>query len=1149
MGKALRTAGAIVGAIALVATGVGALALGGFAGTLTLGGVSVATLGQIGVGLSMAGSLVEGKPQVGGSSGTPTAFKADPSAGIPVAIDRVGTGGNIVLQATTGEKGKYLNLITVHSLGPIQGYESFSANGEVVPFTTPGRNGEEAAGRYLNRMWRVQRLGTASQTAMAWSATGSKDTPADHGGNVTGFWTANHRLRSLACTLWGLEFDASVYATGVPKPLDVVLGPAVYDPREDSTYPGGNPAGPQRIDDEDTWSFVGRDNPALQALTFAIGRRREGILVAGIGLSPAAIDIAAHVEGANICDANGWKIAGLYYTTDPKYDVYRAMLMTGGGVPVPMGDRLGCMFNAPRVSLDTITADDLAGGFTLQGATSRRGRPNQVIPRVLSEAHGWEVVPVDPVTIDDYVTADGRLVPREIEYKLCPNADQGAQLATYEAVNARELGPVVMKLKPRWGGYKSGDCVTINDASIGLVNQPMLIFRHEDDFQSGAVTLTMRSETAAKHDFCLGRTASPPPVPGLAADDPSQVTAPHTDDWVATGATLTDNGVSIPAIVIVGEMSNPHVTKLLVRYRPTGATDWTMHPAVDLVFDEEVRVELTGLTPETTYELSIAYRSVRGVPSVWTALDDVVAGSYAFDTLGTEDGLLTVYYQDAAPTAPERGDVWFDTNAGNAPWQWDGLAWVDASDNAAVQAIQFATAAQATANTKILTFYQTTTPTALAVGDLWVDTDDATRRVYRWNGSSWLVIADQTGFNIAAGFTGQGALATLSVVDWATKVTGVGKPEDYANKSLVYKQTSPPTGATNDVWIRTDGSGNGLDLWVYNGSGWISGADRTPYNIAMGITGQGPWATASVPSGLTPTVIGGRTQYLDSNGQVYSYRGLYWGYSVGVAAGRNASPLSSDVGSASCAAHTIYLYRQGYSTGYPISVSGHTASGLADDMAYTWFYRPDYGDHFCVFSGYAPSYVASQDGYMLIGDIKTPASSGYYVPPGSTSPDPGTAFDGNYDAFRCVAVSAFLASGQVAGDAKVGDALTLMAPAGDRVLSGAVEAMVIGVAECLTFTTSLGAVLTLSESTPIMTRKGAGFTPRAVRASVANVGLSVPILTEDGELVWDDVTAIAPAGRQPVAHISAKGIGVFAASDHPTGPRLFTHNMWNKVPE
>ncbi|MFZ0267758.1 hypothetical protein [Caulobacter sp.] len=660
MGRSVKKAGMILGGIALVATGVGALAgagllgasaaaVAGSAGGLTLFGVSVATIAQVGAGLTLAGQLMEGRPKVGGATGTAIDFKADPNAGIPVIVDRCGSGGNIVMQATTGASGKYFNAVTVHSLGPIEGYGAFRADDEVVNFTTPGRNGEEAAGKYLNRMWRVSRLGTDSQNALAYTATGSKDTPADHGGSVSGFWTSNHRLRSLACTLWGLEYDTKVFAGGVPRPREEVLGLAVYDPRSDSTYPGGS--GPQRAHDEATWSFSGRSNPFLQALTFAIGRRRNGLLVAGLGLSLAAIDVAAHVEGANVSDLNGWRAAGVYYTTDPKYDVYRAMLMVGGGVPVPLGDRLSCMVNAPRVSMDTITADDLAGGISITGATSRRGRPNTLTARYLSEDHGWDIVPCSPVVIDDFVTADGRTVSRELEYRLCPSADQAAQLLAYEAYNAREYGPVVLALKPRWGGYKPGDCLTIDDARLGIVDQPMLVFMRDDDPETGVVTLTLRSETEAKHDFCLGRTADPPPVPGLTPYD-LKPSVPEGVDWEVIGSTQAGPGGTLPVLVFTGVIRDVNASVVIVDYRQVFDTDpvtygpWSSRewPVSSLELngddDPKVTLNLDGLAPGASYQWRLRYKTVRGVESPGDYLDGgdpVVVGEIDATTVKGRD--------------------------------------------------------------------------------------------------------------------------------------------------------------------------------------------------------------------------------------------------------------------------------------------------------------------------------------------------------------------------------------------------------------------------------------------------------------------------------------------------------------------------------
>lgn len=118
------------------------------------------------------------------------------------------------------------------------------------------------------------------------------------------------------------------------------------------------------------------------------------------------------------------------------------------------------------------------------------------------------------------------------------------------------------------------------------------------------------------------------------------------------------------------------------------------------------------------------------------------------------------FAQNSAPTATATGDIWMDTDDNNKLYRWNGSSWVAMDDqriatNAA--AITTEASARATADTaiastvssltatvatKVITFAQTSAPTATAVGDLWMDTDDS-NKIYRWNGTSWVLLADQ----------------------------------------------------------------------------------------------------------------------------------------------------------------------------------------------------------------------------------------------------------------------------------------------------------------------------------------------------------------------------------------------------------------------
>lgn len=548
-------------------------------------------------------------PRIGGDFGTQVDFKADPRGPIPYAIGRTGTAGSMVFAQTAGDKNKYLNYVTVYSAaGPIDSYESFLVNGAPVTFGTDA--GEGASGYYQNRMWRRQQLGARPETDwLHWTSTGTKDTPGDHYA-LPAEWTSTHKLSGLAADLWGLQYNTGVYSSGPPRKLAVAKWVKVYDPRLDSTYPGGS--GAQRANDEATWAWS--ENPYLHALTWVIGRHVNGVRVMGLGAPLSAIDVAAFVEGANVADANSWKLGGVVYSTDDKWEVLRAMLQAGAGRPMRLGARISCLVSTPRTSLATLTGADVVGEAQITGTPSRRTRINTVWPKYREEAQGWEIVATDaPVQVAAHVTEDGGKVrSREIEYPLVQSSVQAAQLARYDIENSREFQPVVLPCKPAWMGYKPGDCITVNEPEFGLTSQKMLILRRQRDPATLVTTLTLVSETDGKHAFALGQTASPPATPGLNSYDPNQSTVVASGSWTATGTALVGpDGSTQPAIVFQGECTDPNVTNVIAEWRlvlDLGAGqygDWMSSEHSPQI----KRIEARGLLPSSPYHCRIRYRT------------------------------------------------------------------------------------------------------------------------------------------------------------------------------------------------------------------------------------------------------------------------------------------------------------------------------------------------------------------------------------------------------------------------------------------------------------------------------------------------------------------------------------------------------------
>lgn len=94
----------------------------------------------------------------------------------------------------------------------------------------------------------------------------------------------------------------------------------------------------------------------------------------------------------------------------------------------------------------------------------------------------------------------------------------------------------------------------------------------------------------------------------------------------------------------------------------------------------------------------------------------------------------------------------------------DNAAAIVAEQNARATAISSEASARnalaAVVNTKNRTFRQATAPTATAIGDLWIDSDD-NNKSYRWNGNAWEATSDtRIDQNAAAIVTEQNARAT-----------------------------------------------------------------------------------------------------------------------------------------------------------------------------------------------------------------------------------------------------------------------------------------------------------------------------------------------------------------------------------------------------
>jgi len=604
---------AAVGAIVAGAKAAGGYIAGSFAAASAGTATFAQTLTVLGVNLAASTAVSLALAPSVNASGSPTEWRADPDAGLPVVLGRRGVAGQIVHRDAFGKNNRHQGIVTVYSAGPIDGFESFYANRQVVGFDAGGLAGPP----YNEMMHLVRRTGEQPDTALSVPAT------LNDGATSLPGWGASHRLSGLACSLQVLTQDSKFesYPLREPAPIQVLRGRKLYDPRADSTYPGGS--GPQRWGQLATYAYT--TNPAIHALNWALGIYNNGELVAGIGLPPTHLDFEALINAANLADLNGWESHAVCSTADDKHQVYAALLQSAGALPARRAGALSAVTRAGvKPSITTISAADTAGGFSMQTSTPRRERINSVTPRCVLESHFWEEVDLDRITVDQYVTEDGGVRNRRITYPYVTDAVQAAQLAAYDIVDAREGLTAQITVKPYLRELQPGDAFIINEPEFGLVNQKFLVLARSYDPAQDIATLTIRSEVDDKHAFALGQSPTPPAPPGLAVADPFLVEAPGVGVWTATALPPGASGAETPTILVAGVTDNARAARVRVEYRLLGQTEWIVWGDFD---PRSGVIPITGLEPLADYEIAISYISDNGQISERTILGVVTTGN------------------------------------------------------------------------------------------------------------------------------------------------------------------------------------------------------------------------------------------------------------------------------------------------------------------------------------------------------------------------------------------------------------------------------------------------------------------------------------------------------------------------------------------
>ncbi|MGB7407145.1 MAG: phage tail protein [Pontixanthobacter sp.] len=495
MSGVVRKIGAVVGTIASIAAVI--------PGPHQPIAAAVAVGANLAVQVTKSGPTARGQIDariLGGNNPQPYLIGRDYSGG--VQLHDVGWGGEV-----NDVENPYRFIAANHSCcGPVEALEAVQ-----LDYKTANFSGTSAVGYYNDYLWRDFQLGARPEP----------DALQPHWSGAPR-WGASHKLSSMAAIGYSLKWSkkGKRFAGGrIPVIGAIWLGVKVYDPRQDSTYPGGS--GSCRIDDENTyvWAAPGAvpagRNPALHSGQYAYGRYVNGSHVFGGGLGAKAIDYNSIVAWANVCDFNRWTVNGTIFEPAEKWNNLKRIAEAGAGKPVLTGGILRFDFQAPRSSLYTITKDDLADGpVSTRLGQGWENRHNVLVPRYRSEAHQWSFQQAGEVSVPEWIAQDGERKVDERQWDLVTSVDQATELAIYDLYQRRATGPIILPLKPHMRQFGPGDCVTLHE-DLGVDPRGAIkgvVRRSSIDPVSGNVRFTFEEEDDAKHTAALGANGVAPTV-------------------------------------------------------------------------------------------------------------------------------------------------------------------------------------------------------------------------------------------------------------------------------------------------------------------------------------------------------------------------------------------------------------------------------------------------------------------------------------------------------------------------------------------------------------------------------------------------------------------------------------------------------------
>jgi len=785
------------------------------------------------------GVLSKGISATGGNFGSKVSARA-PTEPRQIIYGQTRVGGTITHISTTGTDNHLLHMVFVLAGHEVNSLEAVILNDETLTVgSAVSTNGSDVFTATNSKFTNTENPNDfGSGRLVRFTFQDGSQTAVDGFMNAQlAAITSDDKYTDMAYVYMQCVFDAEKFGGGMPNVSFVVKGKKVYDPRLNSGS-GGT-----------AWS----DNPALiirdyltdttYGLKAKSGEINDGNVAGGI------------TAAANKCDETVTLADGS--STEKRYTANGFTNFAANGAGVMNGvlqSMAGSMSYVngqfqvhagahPTPSL-TITDDDLQRPLQVSTKSSTGDLYNTVKSVFVDGSNNYIAADAPIYQDSTFLTEDTpngtnsdkpnyvKTMEKQLPFTVTHTMAQRLQRISLKKQRlATTIGAVVdlkfLRLQPH-------DTVMITNERLGYTSKIFevmsaeMLIEDSEDVPTLAVGLVLQETASSVYDFATSDYQTPV-ASGSTLTVGDYALSPPTSLSVATDSTTVDVFSTTSVTVTWSNASSPYIIGTEVLFKRNSDSVYSTMFANQ----GSTKQQITGLEIGVQYNFKVRHLSAGSFSDFTSQVNHTVGGTARTlaEVLNANATGIKTFLQNDVPTSVNAGDLWIDSNDGNKIYRATSSGndevtsgeWVATSITAGAIGL-----GNVLNQAQVTTFASDDPPTATAVGDLWMDTNDG-NKVYR----AQSVGADQV-------TAGEWVSTTLTKAG-----IGLGNVAD-ERQITIFREDNPPTAtAVGDLWYDTNDNNRQYRASATGSSNWV---EVSPNKSTVGL--------ANVDNKSSATILG-----------------------------------------------------------------------------------------------------------------------------------------------------------------------------------------------------------------------------------------------------------------------------------------------------